>query len=169
MSLKAITRDVSSSFNDCELLFHRRQRIDVERGAGYAMRDSRCDSRTEPGLRMRSLSRMRGGGFTDVGGLKSEVGQPNPVETCSYMGNDTILANRFWIDVEPLRGFELLDVHEEEPAAANALLLNGAIIMPHSFPKTCAPARGARLSSPGGRCVGTAKGRGRGDVLQFNF
>lgn len=57
---------------------------------------------------------------------------------CSYVGNNTILVNRSWIDVEPLRGFELLDIHGEEPAAANALLLNDAIVIPHSFPKTCA-------------------------------
>lgn len=55
---------------------------------------------------------------------------------CSYVGNDTILVNRSWIDVGPLRGFELLAVHEEEPAAANALLLNDSVILPVSFPKT---------------------------------
>lgn len=55
---------------------------------------------------------------------------------CSYVGHDTVLVNRSWIDVEPLSGFELLDVSEEEPAAANALLLNDVVIMPASFPKT---------------------------------
>ena len=50
MSLTAITREVSSSINGCQLSFHRRQLIDVERGAGSVMRDSRCGSRTEPGL-----------------------------------------------------------------------------------------------------------------------
>lgn len=57
---------------------------------------------------------------------------------CSYVGNDTILVNRSWIAVEPLQGYELLNVPEEEPNAANALLLNGAIIIPNSFPKTSA-------------------------------
>jgi dimethylargininase len=55
---------------------------------------------------------------------------------CSYVGHDTVLVNRSWIDVEPLSGFELLDVPEEEPAAGNALLLNGVVIMAASFPKT---------------------------------
>ena len=56
---------------------------------------------------------------------------------CSYVGNNTILANRFWIDLEPLRGFELLDVPKEEPAAANALLLADVVIVPGlAFPKT---------------------------------
>jgi dimethylargininase len=44
--------------------------------------------------------------------------------------------NRSWIDAEPLSRFELLDVPEEEPAAANALLVNDVIIMPASFPRT---------------------------------
>ena len=55
---------------------------------------------------------------------------------CSYIGNDTALVNRSWIDPGPLSGFELLDVPEEEPAAANALLVNGVVIIPASFPKT---------------------------------
>jgi len=55
---------------------------------------------------------------------------------CCHVGNDTVLVNRSWIDVEPLAGYELLDVPEEEPAAANALLLNDVVIMPASFPKT---------------------------------
>ena len=55
---------------------------------------------------------------------------------CSHLGNDTVLVNRSWIDVEPLSGYTLLDVHEDELAAANALLLNDVVIMPASFPKT---------------------------------
>ncbi len=55
---------------------------------------------------------------------------------CSYLGNDTVLVNRSWIDPEPLSGFELIDVPEEEPAAANALLVNDVVIIPASFPKT---------------------------------
>ena len=55
---------------------------------------------------------------------------------CSYIGNNTILVNPSWIDVEPLAEFNLLDVPEDEPAAANALLLNDVVIMPASFPKT---------------------------------
>jgi dimethylargininase len=55
---------------------------------------------------------------------------------CSYVGDDTILVNRSWIDAGSLSGFELLDVPEEEPAAANALLINDVVIIPISFPKT---------------------------------
>jgi dimethylargininase len=55
---------------------------------------------------------------------------------CSHIGNDMVLVNRSWIGVEPLSGYELLDVPAEEPAAANALLLNDVVIMPAAFPKT---------------------------------
>lgn len=55
---------------------------------------------------------------------------------CSQVGDDTILVNRSWIDVEALRGFELIHVPEEEPAGANALLINDVVIIPESFPKT---------------------------------
>lgn len=55
---------------------------------------------------------------------------------CSLVGNDTVLVNRSWIDAERLRGFELLDVPQDELAAANALLVNDVVIIPASFPKT---------------------------------
>jgi dimethylargininase len=55
---------------------------------------------------------------------------------CSYIGNDTVLINRSWIDAERLRGFQLLDIPDEEPAAANALLIKDVVIIPASFSKT---------------------------------
>ena len=55
---------------------------------------------------------------------------------CSYVGKNTILINRSLIDAEPFRAFELIDVPREEPAAANALLVNDVVIIPSSFPET---------------------------------
>jgi dimethylargininase len=85
-------------------------------------------------------------GIDQLAGLLGPYGyQVQPVEVrgclhlksaCSYIGNDTVLVNRSWIDVDPLSGFELLDVPEQEPAAANALLLDDVVIMPASFPRT---------------------------------
>lgn len=57
---------------------------------------------------------------------------------CSYVGNDTILVNRSWIDIEPLGGLQLIDVPDEEPSGGNALLVNNIVLIPSSFPKTCA-------------------------------
>lgn len=55
---------------------------------------------------------------------------------CSYIGKNAVLVNRTWIDPVPLNAFELIDVPVEEPAAANALLINDAVVLPVSFPKT---------------------------------
>jgi len=55
---------------------------------------------------------------------------------CSYIGNDTVLINRALVDAEQFRGFQLLDVPDEEPAAANALLIKDVVIIPACFPKT---------------------------------
>ncbi|MFY9556315.1 MAG: arginine deiminase family protein [Blastocatellia bacterium] len=55
---------------------------------------------------------------------------------CSHIGNNTVLVNRSWIDARPLNGFEIIDVPDEEPAAANALLINDVVILPQSFPQT---------------------------------
>jgi dimethylargininase len=55
---------------------------------------------------------------------------------CSYIGNNTVLANRSWIDPVPLREFELVDVPADEPAGANALLIKDVVIIAASFPKT---------------------------------
>jgi dimethylargininase len=57
---------------------------------------------------------------------------------CSYIGNDTILMNRDWVNTEPFRGLRLIDVAADEPAGANALLIEGVLIMPNSCPKTLA-------------------------------
>ena len=57
---------------------------------------------------------------------------------CSYVGDDTILVNRSWVDVEPFHRFRLVDVPDEEPGGANALLINDVVIIADSFPKTYA-------------------------------
>lgn len=55
---------------------------------------------------------------------------------CSYVGNRTVLANRAWIDSQELSAVETIDVPDEEPAAANALLVKDVVIIPASFPRT---------------------------------
>ncbi len=55
---------------------------------------------------------------------------------CSYIGRNSILINRAWVDAAQLEGFELIDIPATEPSAANALLIDGVVIIPASFPKT---------------------------------
>ena len=220
MPLTAITREVSSSINDCELSFHGRQQIDVAKATeqhkayqdcltylgakivslpcepalpdavfvedpavvvdevavisnmGAPSRRPEAKSLADALARYRPLKFLSEPATLDGGDvmrvsrsvfvglsrrtnregieqlstlLRSYDYQVHPVgvrgclhlkSACSYIGDNTILVNRSWIDAERLRGFELLDVPEEEPAAANVLLLNDVVVMPAAFPKT---------------------------------
>ncbi|MGA9771152.1 MAG: arginine deiminase family protein [Blastocatellia bacterium] len=55
---------------------------------------------------------------------------------CTYVGRNSILINREWVDAAQLEGFELVDVSATEPNAANVLLIDDVVIMPDSFPQT---------------------------------
>jgi dimethylargininase len=64
---------------------------------------------------------------------------------CSYVGRNSILVNREWVDATQFDGFELIDVPAGEPAASNALLIEAVreglveeqvVIVPSAFPKT---------------------------------
>jgi len=55
---------------------------------------------------------------------------------CTYLGRDTILANRAWVDLSPLNGFEVIDVPSSEPWAANALVIGDDVLVPASCPQT---------------------------------
>ena len=220
MALTAITREVSSSINDCELSFHARQPIDVAKAiaqhkayqdclAGLGVRIVSLPAepdlpdavfvedpavvvdeiavvsimgapsrQPEADTLAKALSRYRplkfllkpatldGGDVMRVDrtvfvGLSQRTNreavsqlsdilgahgyQVQPVEVkgclhlksaCSYIGKGTVLINRSLIDPEPFRGFELIDVPDDEPAAANALLVNNVVIIAASFPKT---------------------------------
>jgi dimethylargininase len=54
----------------------------------------------------------------------------------TYVGRNTLLANRAWFDTRPFAGHEWIDVDSAEPHAANALALGVTIIFPASFLRT---------------------------------
>ena len=54
----------------------------------------------------------------------------------TYLGRNTLLANRRWFDVSGFSGYEIVDVDANEPHAANALAIGGTVVFPASFPKT---------------------------------
>ena len=58
-----------------------------------------------------------------------------------------VLVNRAWLDPEPFRGLELVDVAAEEPGAANVLTAGGQVIGHAGFPRTLdrLSARGYRV------------------------
>ncbi len=68
---------------------------------------------------------------------------PVPVTGClhlktggTWLGSDTWIVNRRWIDTTPLRGYRLLDVAPDEPWAANTLNLRNTLFLPASSPQT---------------------------------
>jgi dimethylargininase len=54
----------------------------------------------------------------------------------TYIGRNTLLANRAWFDNTPLASYDWVDVDPAEPHAANALALGETILFPASFPRT---------------------------------
>jgi dimethylargininase len=54
----------------------------------------------------------------------------------TFLGRNTLLANRKWFDASCMPGFEWIDVAPEEPHAANALPFGDTVIFPASFPLT---------------------------------
>ena len=54
----------------------------------------------------------------------------------TFLGDNTLLANRAWFDTAPFGGYDWIDVDPSEPHAANALALSGTVVFPASFPKT---------------------------------
>ncbi|HKG91016.1 MAG TPA: arginine deiminase-related protein [Gemmatimonadaceae bacterium] len=67
------------------------------------------------------------------------------------VGEALLLINREWAPSEAFSrlGLTLLDVHPDEPFAANALRVNGTVIYPAAFPRTAdlLDHRGVRLST----------------------
>jgi dimethylargininase len=54
---------------------------------------------------------------------------------CCYIGDDTVLANRAWMDADALCSLTIVDV--PEPRGANALRIGNTVLMPAAFPRTC--------------------------------
>jgi len=54
----------------------------------------------------------------------------------TYLGRNTLLANRACFSTAPFTTYEWIDVDPAEPHAANALALGGTIVFPASFPRT---------------------------------
>jgi dimethylargininase len=54
----------------------------------------------------------------------------------TFLGRNTLLANRAWFDPTPFANYNWIGVDPTEPHAANALALRNTIIFPASFPRT---------------------------------
>jgi len=54
----------------------------------------------------------------------------------TYLGRNTLLANRAWFLWARLAGFDWVDVDPAEPHAGNALAIGDTVVFPSSFPRT---------------------------------
>ncbi|KPK04058.1 MAG: dimethylargininase [Gemmatimonas sp. SG8_28] len=55
---------------------------------------------------------------------------------CSHIGDSVVLVNGNWIDTGAFTEVELLEIDAAEPAAANAVLVEDAILMASDVPRT---------------------------------
>ena len=77
-----------------------------------------------------------------------------PVHDCLHLksavtqvGENTVLINRAWCDA--FDEYERIDVHPDEPFAANALRIGDAIVYPTQFPRTAERLRNVRFVDAG--------------------
>lgn len=55
---------------------------------------------------------------------------------CTHLGDERVLANPRWIDMQRMRGLEVIEVHPAEPFAANVLNLGDRLLVSASYPQT---------------------------------
>jgi len=55
---------------------------------------------------------------------------------CCPLGDDAILVNREWLEIETLAPYRLIDVAAGEARAANVLAVGGSVVVPECFPRT---------------------------------
>ncbi len=75
-----------------------------------------------------------------------------PVSGCLHLksavtrvGERTLLLNPAWTDASLFEGFEVIEVHPDEPYAANAVWLEEGVVYPAAFPKTLERLRAAGI------------------------
>ena len=54
----------------------------------------------------------------------------------SWLGEDTVLVHRPWVDAAAFRGLRLLDVPQGEEWGANVLLIDNTVLVAEGFPRT---------------------------------
>ena len=52
------------------------------------------------------------------------------------VSDDVLLVNRSWVPASAFQGFELIDVHPQEPAAANIARVGNRLLYSAAFPWT---------------------------------
>ena len=93
-----------------------------------------------------SSNRSNGEGIRQLATATLPLGYsvvPIPVSGCLHLksavtlvGPNTLLMNRQLVDASYFTEFDIIDVHDAEPLAANALLIGEQVIYPTSYPYT---------------------------------
>lgn len=55
---------------------------------------------------------------------------------CSYLGRDLLLLNPAWVDAAAFQYFDILEVPETEPWAANTIAIGDVVLIPSAFKRT---------------------------------
>jgi dimethylargininase len=55
---------------------------------------------------------------------------------CTYVGDNTVLANRNWLPPDAFADLNIIDVAEDEPRAANTFFVGETLVMADNYPKT---------------------------------
>ncbi len=90
--------------------------------------------------------RTNAAGFGQLSAIAEPLGyevQQVPVRGCLHLKtaisaavDGSLLVNPEWVDTTPFARFELVEVHPDEPFAANILAVRGSVIMPAGQPRT---------------------------------
>ena len=91
-------------------------------------------------------SRSDPAGCSELGNLAKPLGygvETIPVNACLHLksavtaiDDKTLLLNPKWVNPELFKEYNLVEVHADEPAAANCVNLGKVIICDNTFPKT---------------------------------
>ena len=54
----------------------------------------------------------------------------------TQVAEDTVLLNPKWINVDIFNDYKIIETHQDEPNAANALLINEVVLYPKAYPLT---------------------------------
>jgi dimethylargininase len=60
---------------------------------------------------------------------------------CTALDSSTLLANQGWLDMAPFQRFNVIDIHPDEPTAANVVRIGDAILMHTGYTRTLARVR----------------------------
>ncbi len=122
----------------------RHRRLAVMEGPGTV--DGGDVLRVDRTLHVGASGRSDAEGIAQLGRLVAPFGydvRTVPVQGCLHLksavtevGDGVLLLNAAWVDPDLFRSMACVEVHPDEPRAANALRIGGGVVYPASHPRT---------------------------------